>query len=128
MAFATAADREDASVLVSDSIEGPFVPESAWPDVLKADEVAFFAARVRDRLGYFLEMIDRCDVLFQDRSGDRLIFLIAVDAAEHVLHVRNAIAEERKLLEELGVEPGDVNVDRGMVRLLVPVPAELQFC
>lgn len=128
MAFATAPDRDGDTVLVSDSLEGPFVPLEAWPDAMKADMVALFAAKVRDRLGYFLEMIDRCDVLFQDRAGDKLVFLVAVDAEENVALVCRAISDERTMLDELGIDRNDVNVDRGMVRVLVQVPADLQPC
>lgn len=125
MAFATADDREDGAALVSDRIGGPFVPAESWPDALVADRVALFAASVRDRLSFFLDMIDKCDVLFKDRVGDKLVFLVAVDVEAHLQLIERAISGEHRMLDELGIDPQDVNLDRGMVKVLVPVPAEL---
>lgn len=122
MALQTAADREEPTVLVGDRIEGPFVPEDHWPDALRSDEVTSYACGVRDRLCFFLDSVDKCDVLFQDRDGERLVFLIATDAQDHLELICRTIASESKLLRELGVDPKDVNVDQGMIRMLVPLP------
>ncbi len=86
--------------------------------------VMAFARRVRDRLGYFLEMIDRCDVLFFERVGDRLIFLVCAQVEEHLTLIRDAIAGEHLLLAELGIDRHDVEVRGDVIRVVVPAPGD----
>jgi len=117
-------DPDNIVPLFGDSISGPFVPAEARPVVLLSDRVASFARDFMERLGFFLEMIDRCDVLFSDKVGERLVFLVCADRAENLDLIRTAIAQERRLLDELGVDPHEVDIDRGMIRIRVSVPED----
>ncbi|HTK04445.1 MAG TPA: hypothetical protein VL500_02585 [Candidatus Eisenbacteria bacterium] len=110
--------------LFGDSMEGPFVPADARPESLLSDRVASFARGFMERLGFFLEMIDRCDVLFSDKVGERLVFLVCADRAENLDLIRGAIAQERRLLDELGVDPREIDIERGMIRIPVDVPED----
>lgn len=83
-----------------------------------------YVSNVRDRLGFFLEMIDRCDVLFFERVGDRLIFLVCAQVEEHLPLIRDAIAGEHLLLAELGIDRHDVEVRGDVIRIVVPAPGD----
>lgn len=106
-------------------LHGDLVDGAANVPVPQADPaVAAVVRNVRDRLGYFLEMIDRCDILYFDKVGERLVFIVCARVDEHLSLIRNAIAGERCLLSELGIEPRDVDIVDDVIRINVPAPAD----
>ena len=121
---AAAADPDAVVVLIGDTISGPFIPVEGPARTIPADP-AFtdLVHMVADRLGFFLEMIDQCDIRFIDQVGDRLVFLVSATQEDHLDLIRNAIAGEHRMLSELGIDPHDVALAEGAIRIRVPVPA-----
>jgi hypothetical protein len=81
-----------------------------------------YVRSVRDRLTFFLEMIDRCDVLFSEKEGARLVFLVLTDNEEHLPLIASAIAQEKRLLDKLGIDSHAVDVHGDKIRVSVPMP------
>jgi hypothetical protein len=102
-----------------------FVPSS----VLDGDDAERsphpqFVNGVKDRLRSFLESVDRCDVLFLDMHEGQFVFLVAAHNAEHLPLIRNAVAQERILLNGLGIDARDVTLQGDFIRIHVPLPEE----
>lgn len=83
-----------------------------------------FMRHVRDRLSYFLESVDRCDILFVDERDGRFVFLVSARTEEHLPLIMNAIAQERPLLAELRVDPREIRLQWDFIRIDVPMPDE----
>lgn len=122
-ALEAAADPDNIVVLVGDRIGGPFIPAQGPSRTIPADP-AFpdLVNTVADRLGFFLEMIDQCDIRFIDRVGDRLVFLVSAAQEDHLDLIRNAIAGEHRMLSELGIDPHDVALEQHAIRIVARIP------
>lgn len=81
-----------------------------------------FMRRVRDRLSYFLDSVDRCDILYLNAIDGRFVFLVAAKTEEHLPLIMNAIAQERPLLSELRVDPREIRLQWDFIRIEVPPP------
>ena len=96
-------------------------PATAKP---RHDPVSAHAVLVRERLEIFLESVDRCDVLFYDRVGGKLVFLVTARKNEHLSLIAGVIGQERTLLAELGIDPHDVVLVDDLIRIDVPLPQQ----
>ena len=85
-------------------------------------EIALLIRKVCERMEIFLETVDCCDVLFYDKVGASLVFLVAAHREENLALIRNAIAEERDLLAEFAIDPHDVDLRDDVIRIDVPLP------
>lgn len=79
--------------------------------------------KVRDGLVYFLDTVDSCDLRCLEETGDRLVVLITARREENLSLIMGAIAQERRLLSEWGIDPRDMMVERNAIRINVPLPA-----
>lgn len=76
-------------------------------------QVAFL--KVWENLGFFLETVDTCDLHYLDRTEDRLIFQITARREENLPLILTALGQERKLLDDLGIDPYDMRIEKGAI-------------
>ncbi len=96
------------------------------PSALDDDEARSpdpqFVRSVRDRISYFLETVDRCDILFLDQRDGTFVFLVSARTEEHLPLIMSAIAAEKPLLRELNVDPHGIRLQWDFIRIEVPHP------